>query len=162
EVGFTGVIVRHRGRDVEASLDSDLGVIDVGPFSFEVKASEGDEVKMSPAQAEFAVDPLHQGACVLCVVDLKDVTLPEDLTELDASVIEPVIVIVDDIGQRLQAANDSVRQAGSGTDEVRVENVGDVRYCVQRRVWEWAPHLREWVAKVRERLAQAQGVAVTP
>src|SRR5262245_19759588 len=82
DVGFTGVIVRHRGRDVEASLDSDLGVIDVGPFSFEVKASEGDEVKMSPAQAEFAVDPLHQGACVLCVVDLKDVTLPEDLTEL--------------------------------------------------------------------------------
>ena len=104
ELGFDRVVVRHRARDLEAHLDSDLGTVDVGSFSFEVKASKGDEVKMSPAQVEFVVDPLHQDSRVLCVVDLQNVALPDDLTTLAASVIEPHILIVDDIGETLRGA----------------------------------------------------------
>ena len=49
--------------------------MDVGLFSFEVKASKGDEVKMSPEQVEFVVDVLDQDSRGLCVVDLQNVAL---------------------------------------------------------------------------------------
>ena len=115
EVGFDRVVVRHRGRDLEAHLDSDLGTVDVGSFSFEVKASKGDEVKMSPEQVEFVVDALHQDSRVLCVVDLQNVALPDDLTTLAASVIEPHIFIVDDIGETLRHGA-PIGPAGGGGD----------------------------------------------
>ena len=116
EVGFDRVVVRHRGRDLEAHLDSDLGTVDVGSFSFEVKASKGDEVKMSPQQVEFVEDALHQDSRVLCVVDLQNVALPYDLTTLAASVIEPHIFIVDDIGETLaQRTNRSSRRGWGPT-----------------------------------------------
>jgi hypothetical protein len=71
-------------------------------------------------------------------------------------VIEPHIFNVDDIGESLRTAHQSVQQAGVGTNDVRVEHAEDMRYCVRRKVWEWAPRLRQWVTTVRERLVQDQ------
>jgi hypothetical protein len=149
EAGFQIQVV-DRGYDFEAEIESDIIRMTVGSFLIEVKAAQGDEVKMSPLQAKTAVE--DSANYVLCVVDLQNVELPADLDELQGSDIESAIRMVGHIGGILTETYEWIQEAVSVSDEIRVDNVQQIRYCVQRKVWESGNDLKTWIEKVRHRL----------
>jgi hypothetical protein len=135
--GFNTEVI-DRGYDIAAyrenriDVGSDLTAMTVGSFLIEVKTTQIDEVKMSPLQAKTAV--MEQEKYILCVVDLQNMELPVNLAELQIGQVESAIRMVTNISSILSEPYEWIQEAG--TDEIRVDNVQQIRYCVQRNVWE--------------------------
>ncbi|MGB8367979.1 MAG: protein NO VEIN domain-containing protein [Limisphaerales bacterium] len=132
----------------EAELESDVTRLEVGALFIEVKTTSRDEVKMTPTQASFAVE--HKEKYSLCVVDLTQVDMPPDFNLLVPEMVEPAITMTDNIGYILCDAHQRVQSAEMSSEEIRIDNTKQLRYCVQRKVWEHAASLRVWIEKQRQ------------
>jgi hypothetical protein len=141
-------ILEKRGKDVKVvDLGYDLRVCEVsdwggfraGPFLVEVKGTRSDEVRMTPLQAETAAQ--NERYYILCVVDLR--------SQVDAEpthrTVQDAIRMVVDVGTRLRPIVQDVGSAIQGAAGIRVDQTGQLRYCVQASVWQGGLSLDDWL-----------------
>lgn len=149
DAGFT-VLINNPGYDLlayrqgVADIDWDFTRLQIGRYFIEVKASKGNEAKMTPTQVKFAVE--HPEEYVLCVVDLKH-DKHADYATLEDEDIKSSIMMVDDIGYRVEATHNGVQNAP--TIDIRLDYTQQLRYCVRRKVWESALNLTQWFDKAK-------------
>jgi len=139
-----------RGFDYEVTVPSDnvlsdvSSKFDVGPYLLEVKATTTGQVRLTPMQAETASNKSDR--YVLCVVDLRSVQEEQLAAEWSASRVEPLAIIVPNIGTRIAETYSLVRDAG--TRSIVVRNESALRYEVPSEIWEVGVSIGEWVPSI--------------
>lgn len=140
-----------RGFDYEVSVitDDTLGDVSarltVGPYLLEVKATTKGNVRLTPTQAATARDEAHR--YVLCVVDLRECSEEELETEWSASMVEPIMKLVPNIGFQVEGTYSLVEAAK--TRAIAVRNDTALRYEVPSSVWELGMPVGEWVSEIQ-------------
>lgn len=76
----------------------------------------------------------------------QNMELPVNLNELQVGQIESAIRMITNISSILSEPYEWIQEAG--TDKIRVDNVQQIRYCVQRNVWENAISLEGWIESI--------------
>jgi len=154
--GF-GLDVIDRGYDFRVypsgepdDADIDVGVIEVGEYFVEVKATTTDEARMTTAQATYAVQ--HPDTYVLCVVDLRLLQKSTPWDELESHEIRPATSIVADIGRIVTDTHDRLEYASEEANNVRLKNVQQLRYGVKQDVWLQGISIADWINKIRPRV----------
>ena len=139
-----------RGFDYKVTVASDDVFDDasqkftVGPYLLEVKATTTGQARLTPLQAQTASK--KPGKYLLCVVDLRSFH-DEDLAgEWSASIVEPLVKIVPDIGSRIAGTYSLVEAAR--TRSIAVRNESALRYEVPSEVWEAGISICEWVSNI--------------
>ena len=139
-----------RGFDYKATVTTDDVFDDastnftVGPYFLEVKATTTGHARLTPLQAETASK--KPGTYLLCVVDLRSFQGEDLAGEWPASIVEPLVKIVPDIGSRIAGTYSLVAEAR--TRSIAVRNESALRYEVPSEVWEAGISIREWVATI--------------
>jgi hypothetical protein len=123
------------------SLDAGSHEFKFADYMLEVKATTTGEVRLTPAQAvKASEDPDH---FILCVVDLRGITLEEMEADWTASQVEPKTKIVAGIGLLTNRTRDLVTQAKQS--QVGIRNDTALRYGVSTEIWQAGLPIAEWV-----------------
>lgn len=176
--GFIDIEPTGIGSDFRAAIapasdpileEHDIGVLELRPrwqgrslgFLVEVKATQGDSVRMSWLQAGKAAS--NSDSYVLCVVDFSSCPERLDLIlkENDPSpdLIKDCIRVAPRIGLSLVEPVQNLSSAVQTTDPaVEVEKADELRFRILRSVWVNGHMLQEWAQSVRDQLAKAQPV----
>jgi hypothetical protein len=123
----------------DADIETDWGTFDAGKYLVEVKAARSDEVRMSPLQAKTAVDQASR--YVLCAVDLRNVSSPQPTIDE----VGDAIRIVADIGIRLQPLFQTVTDAATKVQGLRVDETRQLRYCIDKAIWAPGQSMEQWI-----------------
>jgi hypothetical protein len=145
DVGELRLIATYHGIPVE--------------FFVEIKATQGDVVRMSWRQAEAAT--ANPAAYILCVVDfsdhadLFDRVLQDD--EPTCEIISGCIGLVPTIGQDLTIAVQNLSSAvETDNPAIEIEKADEIRFRIGRRVWLEGNKLSDWANSAKEAVARAQ------
>jgi len=123
------------------SLDAGSHEFKFADYMLEVKATTTGEVRLTPAQAlKASDDPDH---FILCVVDLRGITLEEMEADWTAGQVEPKTKIVAGIGLLTNHTRDLVTQAKQS--QVGIRNDTALRYGVPTEIWQTGLPIAEWV-----------------
>jgi hypothetical protein len=153
-----GVVPVYKGYDFEAYYNGDVEIGDLGnielktPDHFylvEVKATRGNEIRMTEVQARVAVD--NSDFYILCIVDLGDKDLTEFKNQKEFQIaVKQKIIILDGIGIKLAPV---ITTQQPSPDEIEVEFIGRVRYLIKKSLWvREGDSLEQWVAMISQRL----------
>jgi hypothetical protein len=123
----------------DADIETDWGIFDAGAYLVEVKAARTDEVRMSPLQAKTAVDQASR--YVLCAVDLRNVLAPQPSIDEVAVAIR----IVGDIGIRLRPLFETVTDAATRVQGLRIDETRQLRYCIDKAIWATGQTVEQWI-----------------
>lgn len=175
------VVRTGTGSDFKITLaeakDFELERQDVGELTFratyngvpveylvEIKATQGDVVRMSWRQAETAASNI--GRYILCVVDFRehsdlfDRVLEEDRPTCD--IISDCIGLVPSIGDNLAVSVRNLSAAVETEDPgIEVEKAEEIRFRVLRPVWASGSGLNEWATSVKEQIARPKNAKRT-
>jgi hypothetical protein len=136
-----------RGYDFEVLPQSDdvlTGAgcrLEVGPYLLEIKATTTGQARMTPTQA--ATASAEGPRYFLCVVDLREVSNERLDGEWTAADVEPLAVLVTDIGDKVAETFRHVELAREG--DVAIRNEEALRYEVPVEVWERGISISDWV-----------------
>lgn len=145
DVGYYGYDLRVYPKGQPDDVDADIGVVRVGEYFIEVKATTSDRARMTPTQAGYAVT--HRDNYVLCVVDLR--LLPGNWSELDSNDIEPAVYMVTNIGETLSETHERLQYAQEDTNRVHLENVQQLRYGVHETIWKNGWAIQQWIKSIK-------------
>jgi len=145
EVGELPLLATYHGVPVE--------------FLIEVKATQGDSVRMSWRQAETASQNTSQYA--LCVVDftehpdLFDRVLDEDQPTSD--IIAGCMRLVPTIGRNLAAFVENLTTAVETENPgIDIEKADEIRFRISHRMWQGGCKLDDWATAVKNQVVTAQ------
>lgn len=123
----------------DAEAESDYGQFAAGPYLVEVKATRTDEMRLTPMQARTAVR--ESGIYIVCAVDLRSIISGEPTIEEVAEHIR----MVSGVGAKLQPFIENVQEVEVGTGDIRVDQTGQLRYCLGQSIWVTGQSLEDWV-----------------
>jgi hypothetical protein len=139
-------LVDH-GFDYEVDSLEDGGVrFDIGPYMLEVKATTTGRCRLTPTQAQFA--STQPARYILCAVDLRDISQEDLDREWAASDVEPLVKLVCDIGDRVEATYSLVDEARALP--IAIRNEAALRYEVPAEIWEAGITIFEWASGLSE------------
>jgi|GEM_PF-1285652 len=149
---------KHRGRDFEYEYENDyVGpegqvILQVGKYLFEVKSTLVDYVKMTPAQAEEAVN--HGSNYILCVVRLTGGDINRDLIIKEAR-------FVPNIGSRLEDSLEASKQVES-IEQNATSIGGDIELSIQGTVIRFQINEHVWshgvdINKIKQKYGANKG-----
>ena len=118
--------------------------IEIGPYLLEVKATTTGQAHMTPTQATTA--SARASHYVLCVVDLRDVPGERLDEEWSAADVEPLAVIVTDIGNEIAKTWKHVERAREC--DIAIRNEEALRYEVPVAVWEHGFSITDWAEQL--------------
>jgi uncharacterized protein DUF3883 len=133
----------------EADAETDLGWFAAGKYLIEVKAISGNssEVRLTPLQARTSVDQSANYA--VCVVDMRGIDRASLQGSQDSILqISQRAKIILGVGDRLRPLLDNVDQASSGTQDVRIDQAQQLRYCLSENLWTSSACLADWVRRI--------------
>jgi hypothetical protein len=118
--------------------------VEVGPFLLEIKATTTGRARLTSTQATTA--RAEATRYVLCVVDLREVQEERLDGEWTAADVEPLAVIVTDIGNDVAETCRLIERARQS--DVAIWNENALRYEVPAEVWKRGVSINDWAEKL--------------
>lgn len=116
-----------------------------GDMLLEIKATTSGEVRLTPRQAETAIEEPKR--FVLCVVDLRGISAQRMESDWSAADVAGRTLFLTGVGTEVNKPHQLVR-AAAGTN-VRIKNEGALRYGVPPELWASGDKLDAWVATIQ-------------
>ena len=129
--------------------------IEVGPYLLEVKATTTGQARMTPTQA--ATASAEASRYVLCVIDLREVSEERLDGEWFAADVEPLAVLVKDIGNEVAETCQHVERARES--DVAIRNEEALRYEAPVAVWQRGVSIGDWVQQLSQHFPTQEGQA---
>lgn len=155
EANDLNLVLIDNGYDYDLYLDAGPSVeagthhFKLADYLLEVKATTSGEVRLTPNQAQTA--SLNPERFILCVVDLREITVDRMEGEWTPADVEPKTKIYKEIGKIVNQPHALVTQA----KECRVclRNDNSLRYGVPVEIWEGGISVSTWIGELRKSTA---------
>ena len=134
---------------IDAVIEDAGSTFEVGPYLLEVKATTTGRARLTPAQAATASQTPKQ--YVLCVVDLRQVSVADLESDWTTDRVNPLAKLVPHIGGSVQETYEWVSVAR--TLDVSIRNESALRYEVPPEIWESGMSIAAWVKAVKSTLS---------
>lgn len=134
------------GYDYEVFPDGASFTFEVGSYFLEVKATTTRDVRLTPAQAQFASE--NSERFVLCVVDLYGQTIREVWRPSDISSYARIIT---NIGGNFEEICERVTEFSDTGNLVHLRNEQMLRYGVSVNLWDKGVSIDQWVRSLSNR-----------